>query len=236
MKKKSAKAGLFTEYLERVSGKLLEAEYRQVIAGMIRGHAGIYALYKGDRLYYVGLAKNLMGRVNQHLKDRHARRWDRFSVYLASEDQPIKPLESLLLRIALPSGNRVRGRLPGAVDQRRRLHREMRERDSARHASLLGGHLARKRVKKAVSKGHGTLVLAGKLDRRIRLRGTYKGTQYLASLRRDGYISYDGDLYESPTSAAKAVVGRAVNGWQFWQYRVPRKGWVPLATLRTAGR
>ena len=77
------KQRLFTEYLERVSGKLLEDEYRGAIGALIKGHAGIYALYKGERLYYVGLATNLMGRVKQHLKDRHAKRWDKFSVYLA---------------------------------------------------------------------------------------------------------------------------------------------------------
>jgi hypothetical protein len=86
---KAMKAGLFTQYLERVSGKLLEEEYRQVVARMIRGHAGVYALYKGERLYYVGLATNLMGRVKQHLKDRHAKRWDKFSVYLTSAGEHI---------------------------------------------------------------------------------------------------------------------------------------------------
>lgn len=223
---------LFTEYLERVSGKLLEEEYRQVIAKMIRGHAGIYALYKGDRLYYVGLAKNLMGRVKQHLKDRHAKRWDKFSVYLAAADEHIKPLESLLLRIALPTGNRVKGGLPGAVDQRRRLHRDMREHDSARHASLLGGHLAKRRVKKATSEGHGTRVLEGRLDRRIPLRAEYKGKRYIATLRKDGYISCGGEKFPSPTAAAYKIVGRAVNGWQFWQYRNGVKGWVPLDQIR----
>lgn len=223
---------LFNEYLERVSGKLLEEEYRQVIAKMIRGHAGIYALYKGERLYYVGLARNLMGRVKQHLKDRHAKRWDRFSVYLASADEHIKPLESLLLRIALPAGNRVKGGLPGAVDQRRRLHRQMRDHDSARHASLLGGHLARRRVRKATSGAQGTRVLEGRLERRIALRADYKGVRYLATLRKDGYISYAGEKFDSPTAPARKIVKGAVNGWQFWQFRNGTKGWVPLDHIR----
>lgn len=229
---KTLKSGLFSEYLERVSGKLLEDEYRQVIARMIKGHAGVYALYKGERLYYVGLATNLMGRVKQHLKDRHARRWDKFSVYLASAGEHIKPLESLLLRIALPTGNRVKGRLPGAVDQRRKLIREMREHDSMRHASLLGGNLARRRVRKATAESQGTRVLDGRLDRRIQLQTDYKGKRYRATLRKDGFIAYAGVKYPSPTAAARKVTGRNVNGWQFWHYRVVGKGWVPLAVLR----
>lgn len=229
---KALKSGLFSQYLERVSGKLLEEEYRPVIATMIRGHAGVYALYKGERLYYVGLATNLLGRVGQHLKDRHAKKWDRFSVYLAAADEHIKPLESLLLRIALPKGNRVKGGLPGATDQRRNLIRAMRDHDSARHAALLGGNLARRRVRKAAAKGNGTLVLAGRLQRRIPLRATYKGEQYTASLRKDGYISMGGKHFESPTAAARAITGRNVNGWRFWHYRKAGKGWCALAELR----
>ena len=45
----------------------------------MRGYAGIYALYNGSKLYYVGLTKNLFGRIRWHLKDRHAKRWDNLS-------------------------------------------------------------------------------------------------------------------------------------------------------------
>lgn len=226
------KQRLFTEYLERVSGKLLEDEYRRTIGVLIKGHAGIYALYKGERLYYVGLASNLMGRVKQHLKDRHAKRWDKFSVYLASRDEHIKPLESLLLRIALPTGNRVKGRLANATDLRRDLYRAMRDHDRQNHASLLGGVVARRLVRNATAKSRGTLVLRGRLDRRKRLRAMYKGKEYSATLRKSGYVTYAGEKYSSPSAAALAVVGRPVNGWRFWHYRVPRKGWIPLAELR----
>lgn len=225
--------GFVIEFLEKVSGKLLEEErYRQVIARMIRGHAGIYALYKGDRLYYVGLATNLMGRVKQHLKDRHARRWDKFSVYLASSNDHIKPLESLLLRIALPPGNRVKGRLPGAVDKRSTLQKAMRDHDAMRYASLLGGNVARRQIRKATASAHGTRVLKGRLEKRIQLRAEYKGQRYRASLLKDGHISYAGDKYPSPTAAARAIVGRNVNGWRFWHYQKSRLGWIPLADLR----
>lgn len=224
--------GLFTKYLERVSGKLLEDQYRQIIAGFIKGHAGVYALYKGERLYYVGLASNLMNRVKHHLKDRHAKRWDRFSVYLASRDEHVKPLESLLLRIALPKGNRVKGRLSSAVDLRRSLQREMRIHDAKIHAALLGGGAARRRSSKVLAKSRGTRALNGWLDQRKKLRATYKRKEYVATLRKDGYIAYAGQKYSSPSAAAIAVVGRQVNGWQFWRFRVPGKGWQPLANIR----
>ena len=104
-------------YIERVSGRVLE-NYRPIIKEMIRGHAGVYALYKREKLYYVGLASNLMNRVNHHLKDRHKGKWDRFSVYLTINDSHIRSLEALMLRVVVdhPVGNKVKGRLDGATD------------------------------------------------------------------------------------------------------------------------
>jgi hypothetical protein len=230
--KKAAKKGLVIEYLEHVSGLMFEEPYRAQVTKMIRGHAGIYALYKRDKLYYVGLATNLMSRVKQHLKDRHSRKWDTFSVYLTSSNDSIKGLESLLLRIVDPSGNRVKGRLPGAKDQKRALNRAMTEADSNRRATLLGGNFVRNRMKRKTRKEQGTLVLAGLVSRRLQLRGENKGVRYTATLRKDGQVSYAGQLFASPSMAGRAALGRNVNGWSFWKYRDGKKGWVVLNTLR----
>ena len=43
---------------------------------------GVCVFYRGGRLKYVGLAANLRGRLNNHLTDRNAQSWDKFSVYL----------------------------------------------------------------------------------------------------------------------------------------------------------
>src|SRR5690348_392910 len=100
-------------HMERVSWRVLE-KYRDIVVEFIKGHAGVYALYKGEKLYYVGLARNLMNRVKHHLKDRHKGKWDRFSVYITVEDEHIRPLEALTLRIVNPLGNKVKGGLRGA--------------------------------------------------------------------------------------------------------------------------
>ena len=47
------------QHLERVSWKVMD-EYPDVVRDMIRRRAGVYALYRGQKLYYVGLASNLM--------------------------------------------------------------------------------------------------------------------------------------------------------------------------------
>lgn len=227
-----AKDTLVREYLEGVGGVVLEdPHYRSILASMIRGHAGVYALYKDERLYYVGLATNLMNRVKHHLKDRHTGKWNRFSVYLTTIGDHTKPIESLLLRIVNPVGNRVRGRLPGAQDLKKELNHRVSEHQADERARLLGGPLVGKRRRHKTAAAKGSLVLAGSIERRMQLRAEYKGERYQATLRKDGHVSYDGALYKSPSAAARAVVGRAANGWRFWSFRKGRV-WVPLGDLR----
>lgn len=45
-------------YLERISVKAFE-KYQREITDLVRARHGVYALYKNDRLYYVGLAVDL---------------------------------------------------------------------------------------------------------------------------------------------------------------------------------
>jgi Restriction Enzyme Adenine Methylase Associated/GIY-YIG catalytic domain len=229
MKKKTE--NLVSEFFEKISWKILE-EYPQIINDMIKGKAGLYSLYNRDKLYYVGLTANLKGRLKTHLKDRHTGLWDRFSVYLVTEDHHIKPLESLVLRIVNPKGNHVQGHLPGAINLGRKINNQMSETDANNRARLLGGSAVTRRIKvKATSKG--TLGLKGVVEHRYYLRGSYKGKQYRATLRKDGLISYNRKQYDTPTAAAKMIIkGHAVNGWNFWKYQNDAGEWVYLSQLR----
>ncbi len=63
-------------------------------------------------------------------------------------------------------------------------------------------------------------------------RVEYGGRKYYAKVE-DGAIVYDGKRYKSPSPAAKAVTGNSVNGWTFWECRMPGKNaWVSLGKLR----
>jgi hypothetical protein len=218
-------------FMERVSWRVLD-RYRDVIVEFIRGHAGVYALYKAEKLYYVGLARNLMGRVKQHLKDRHQGKWDRFSVYITVEDEHIRPLEALTLRIVNPLGNRVKGGLPGARDLVRVLKRRIEDAQRNETATLLGGRYVSRRQRARLRSSRGTLALDGLVERRMRLRGTYKGHEYRATLRKDGHISYKRKLYDSPSRLAKVIKGGGANGWHFWHYRNAKGQWVRLRELK----
>jgi hypothetical protein len=219
-------------YLEQLSGKIM-AQYRDLLRSMIRGRSGVYALYKGERLYYVGLATNLMGRINGHLRDRHKGLWTRFSVYLtARSDQPhVRELEALLLRIASPNGNRVSGRIRHAQNLSRSLAAEMAKRDAERRDQLLGGFAAKRKRRKQLRSGKGATALQGIAGRRVLLRGALKGESYRATLRADGQVRYGKRLFKSPSAAATPATGRRKNGWWFWRVR---KGgeWVRLRELR----
>lgn len=228
MKRKSD--SLVSEFFEKVSWELLE-KYPQIVNEMIRGKAGLYALYNNDDLYYVGLAVDLRRRLKQHIKDRHGEYWNRFSVYLVTEDEHTKPLESLVLRIASPEGNSVKGKLPGAINQKRSIVQKMKGIDANYRAKMMGDANIKRRIKAKV-KVTGTQGIKSVIKRSHALMAEYKGQQYKATLRRDGQINYQGALYSSPTAAAKEIIdGRAVNGRTFWKYKNDAGEWVALSQL-----
>lgn len=116
-KKISDKSRLVKKHLEGADWKL----YKDALGIKQRGR-GIYVLYKNGGVYYIGLSKrSLRGRLRRHaLRDRHKGKWDSFSFYQIGKTRYIKDIESLLLRIFRPEGNRVAGRFRKKYDLNRR--------------------------------------------------------------------------------------------------------------------
>ena len=123
-KKRTRRGQLVCQHLENVSRKALET-YQPIIREYVRGKHGVYALYRKNHLYYVGLASNLINRLKMHLKDRHANTWDRFSVYLTKGDRHLKELETLAIRISSPKGNQMKGGFVRSDNLRQRFRRDM---------------------------------------------------------------------------------------------------------------
>ena len=222
---------LVIQHLENVSWEILE-QYPQIIKEMIHGKSGVYALYRQGKLYYVGLATNLRNRLTRHLKDRHHGAWDRFSVYLTAHDNIIKELESLILRIAHPTGNKTGGKFTASGNLRSSLNQKIKSHDANRRVELIGGKVKIRKLKEKASKTQGSKSLVGIVNRRITLKANYKGKVYKATLRKDGKIGFNGKQYPSPSAAGKAVVKRACNGWWFWRYKNERGEWVRLREMR----
>ena len=223
---------LVLQHLEDIFWKVLE-EYPKIIKNMIKGKWGVYALYKRNKLYYVGLANNLMNRLQNHLKDRHHGAWDRFSVYLTIKSLHIKELESLLIRVTDPPGNKIKGKFLSSKGLRPELNKEMTAFDADRRAGLIGGVIAQRRQKSVARQAGGRKSLEGIFSKRVRLKSTYKGKTFFATLRKDGKISYKNKLYPSPTSVAKIITGRkTISGWNFWRYKNGKNQWVKLTSLK----
>jgi len=217
-------------FLERISVTAFE-KYHREITDLVRSQHGVYALYKNDRLYYVGLAVNLRRRIKQHLKDKHAGRWNRFSLYLVRKVDHIKEIESLLLRIADPAGNKQGGRLRKATNLDRQLRSKMQKRQKEELDEIFSNDAgSRRAVPKATSRRKVKRKKAGggdRVDRPLkgivgggkRIYATYKGKDYKAVVYNNGRIKFNGQFYDSPSAAGKAAMKREVNGWTFWRVR-----------------
>jgi Uri superfamily endonuclease len=112
----------------RLPSEILESPlFRHRLREIMRGYAGIYALYRGKVLYYVGLTRNLLGRLKRHLKDRHKGKWTDFIIFRIHRVRYLKDIETLIHNLMRLKGNRVSGRVPRDADINRALRDVLRE-------------------------------------------------------------------------------------------------------------
>jgi hypothetical protein len=212
---------LVCQHLENISRDAL-GKHQKIIKQYVRRRNGVYALYRKEKLYYVGLAKNLRSRLKSHLHDRHGSSWDRFNVYLTIGEQHLRELESLILRIVQPKGNKQKGKFPKSEDIRRRFARDVKDQLNYEVALLFGD-----KPTKSASQGR-----EAKL-RRMKLRAWFKGKKLRAQLLKGGRVRFGGKVYESlSTAAAKACRRVSCNGWTFWKYQRAPGDWVTVDHLR----
>jgi len=127
-KKRSNKGALIKGMSRRLPVELLgDRSFEDGLQEIMRGYAGVYALYDGDELYYVGLATNLYGRLRWHTKNRHSGKWDRFAIFRVGRVSYLKDMETLLLQVAKPPGNVLSGHLQRDADLTRVLRKVHRE-------------------------------------------------------------------------------------------------------------
>ena len=207
--------------------------YQGIIRDYVRRREGVYALYRKRRLYYVGLASNLKWRLASHLKDRHKEKWDSFSVYLTVNDQHLKELESLMLRVISPKpvGNKQSGKFAVSENLLRRFRRDIKDYQNKELRKLLG--LVSKQSKQNADRVESLLAAyVQRAGKNIQLRADYKGTTYRAFAQKDGTVRYKNRKYMSASAAGRAVIQRACNGWTFWRFQRAPGQWVRLSSLR----
>ena len=226
---------LVSQYLEKISRSVLK-DYQAIIREYVARRHGVYALYRGNRLYYVGLASNLRSRLRDHLRNRHGQSWDHFSVYLTIGDSHIKELESLVVRIASPQGNKQEGKFAKAENLRKRLGQAIRQQQRKELKELMGGQKRKTPVKPtstAPKSRKGRLpVLSKYISTPLKLKATFKNKSITARVLKNGTIRFAGKTYFSPSLAGKAACNRPSNGWTFWRYERAPGDWVHLDQLR----
>jgi len=121
-KRKTTKGALIKGMTKQLPSDILASPiFRKKLQELMRGYAGIYALYHHDKPYYVGLTTNLFARVNNHLKDRHKGQWDHFVIFRIKKVDYLKDIETLITHLMPWPGNRVRGKVPRDADINRIL-------------------------------------------------------------------------------------------------------------------
>lgn len=64
-------------------------------------------------------------------------------------------------------------------------------------------------------------------------RANYKGNEHRGVVK-DGSLIVDGRKVASPSDAARVVTNTSVNGWNFWECRLPGETrWMPIKALRS---
>jgi len=221
---------LLVQHLENLSRSVLE-DFQGIIREYVKGRRGLYALYRRDKLVYVGLASDLRSRLRAHLRDRHARTWDSFSLFLTLGGDSLRELEALLIRIARPRENRSKTRFPRSEDLRRVFRRQVRAKQREDFDSLFVEGESREPARAGAGKPSAT-PLGAYVHGRLAIQMTYKGQTYKALIRSDGTIRFRGKVYRSPSAAAASITHRAMNGWSWWKYERAPGEWVRIDEMR----
>ena len=247
VKKKKSKRktkSIVIGHLEKVSQRIFDT-YKKQMTDMIKGHHGVYALYRRKKLYYIGLASDFKRRINNHLSDHHKGKWTHFSVYIIRKTDHIREVEALLVRITTPAANYQKGRLKGSKNLRPALKRILTEDAKKVLGEILGE--TKKPKKKAKKKSKREKTTKGDTPRTTKkvrpLKGmfptgkliyaAYKGKNYKAWVYSSGTIKYAKQLYNSPSLAGIAVTKKkTINGWKFWKYKDKNGNLVYIDQLR----
>jgi len=211
---------IITGHLEKIGSNVFD-NYSSVITELIKGNQGIYALYKKDRLYYVGLASNLKSRINAHNKDKHQNKWTHFSLYIIRKEDHIKEIESLVLRISYPKGNSIRGKLKQSKDLRPLLKRKIKEEQIIQLGGFFGGkNRPASKIKKGKVKKTGKRPMHGYFPEGKVIYANYKGKEYKGWVYANGRIKVKGKIFDSLSLAGLAITKKqTMNGWRFWKYK-----------------
>ena len=133
---------------------------------------------------------DLRTRVKQHLKNRHFALWTHFSLYLTTKSGYMDDIESILISIANPKGNRAVPK--GTVNTQLKknlwpiIKNEQKKKQQEELEALVGGRKSKRGPKINVK----DFTLKDCFVRSMPLVATYKKKTYNAILLTSGEIKY----------------------------------------------
>lgn len=223
---------LVCQHLEKIARSAFE-KHQDIIRDFIRNRHGIYSLYKNDKLVYVGLATDLRTRLYTHRFDRHAKDWNRFSVYLILDNNHLKELETLTLKIVSPKNNRQSGKFIKSEDLKRKFKRRIKEKHKRELSETFSFQniFKEKTIRKKNIKGRKP-VLSKYVNNNMKIRIRKNEKNFFGRVNKDGYIILNGEKFTSPSLAATHILNYNVDGWNVWQYQRSPGEWVTINSLR----
>jgi hypothetical protein len=233
---------LVSGYLEKIPPKILYNYYKEIISLAGRS-GGIYALHLGNKLFHVGLSKNLPQQAKLHIKQEKAGKWNKFSLYLVRADKQLTDMCALIWRIGMPGGGGFLSGFDQATDMTNILKEKIRAKQAKPAAKKKPVAKTRTRARvplqsmahaQAKKKGTGKVPLKGLISNKI-VRLTHRDKTHIAAVLSSGKIKLKdtGQVYDTPSGAATAIVGYTTNGWHLWHYRNKQGQWVTIDNLRS---
>lgn len=119
----SITGSLLKDYSDMHEAKHLRNVYN--VLNKIGIRSGIYILYNDNELYYVGKAINLKNRLRDHTKDQHAKKWNKFRIFLIKNKVMLDDIEKMLITVSRPIGNGNKGIFPKHHDLEEKIQKEI---------------------------------------------------------------------------------------------------------------
>lgn len=236
---------VFVNVLKNVGKKFILDDQYAPIRKKYLAKPGVYALYdKKDRLYYVGKASELRGRLKQHAKhNKHAGKWKSFSIYSTKSESAASEVEAIALALMAgwgwPKGNTqepkfkedksIKDKILKAMDRQEQERQNDYKRSRKEiFSSRRGGKSVRAAARQTGASRPKSL--AGLVAHKTPLKKEYKsGPPFQAFLLPSGQIECQGKPYSSPSAAAKAATGnKSESGWIFWSIQDQSNTWITL--------
>ena len=213
-KKRKMSSIIFTHTLDKVSKNLFE-KHREIIIKHIGSQPGAYALYHHKKLYYVGRASDLAKRVKDHLSDRHANFWTHFSVYFFKKASFANDIESIMISVAKPEGNRNKPSLGKKINLNDLVRKDIKRKHQEELEELVGHRQKRNNLKKT---NNSKIIKSIRSKERLPVRFRYKSKTYKAVFfPSEQKVKYKNKKY-SVSTACQVIMNNKFhrNGWKAW--------------------